>query len=168
MIYHRTSFSSISASIVTSFLSLKIKAKKALAPPRHFILTWRSIYIEFALHFLYYLPIAPTMTIKLHPWTYMIWFTLTVFLFLSGKKEAFGLQNGKVTSYTSLSTLTGSHRHSQGEIALLPMYLMVSQHKVFLATNSLCSSKSLPHDILQPAAPQHCILEEYVPICLQR
>lgn len=91
------------------------------------------MYARLALYFLYYLPAAPTMTLKLHSWTYMIWFTLTALPFLSGKKEAFGLQNGKVVNDTSLGTLTGSHQYSQGEITLLPMYLMVSQHKVYLA-----------------------------------
>lgn len=146
-----------------SFLSLKIKDKKALAPPCHFILTQRNIYAGLALHFLYYLPTAPTMTLKLHPWTCMIWFTMTVLPFLSGKKEAFSLQNGKAVNDTSLSTLTGSHQQSQGEITLLPMYLMVFSAQGLLG----CSSKSLPHDILQPAAPECFILEGYIPICLK-
>lgn len=91
----------------------------------------------------------------------MIWFTLSAFLFLSEKKEVSGLQNGKVNNYTSPSTLMGSHRCSEGDIMHLPMYLMVSQHKVFLATNFLHSSKSLPRDFLQPATPERCIQEEY-------
>lgn len=91
----------------------------------------------------------------------MIWFTLSAFPFLTEKKEAYGLQSGKVSNYTSPSSLTGTHWCLQGEITLFPMYLMVSQHKVFLATNFLCSSKSLPSDILQPATPEHCIPEEF-------
>ena len=91
----------------------------------------------------------------------MIWFTLSALLFLREKKEVSGLQNGKVSNYASPSTLMGSHWCSQGDIALLPMYLMVSQHKVFLATNFLCPSKSLPRDFLQPATPEHCIQEGY-------
>lgn len=59
--------------------------------------------LEKYIGWIYYLSIAPRTTIKLHPWTCKIWFTLTVFLLLSGKKEAFGLQNGKVNYWMDIS-----------------------------------------------------------------
>lgn len=133
---------------VRSLLSLKIDDEKDLDLPWHCTWTWKNKYTGLPLHFLYYLSRAPTMTIKLHTWISMIWFTLSAILFLNEKEEAYGLQSGKASNYTFHSTLTGSHRCLQGEITLLPMHLMVSQLQVFLAPHFLCSSESLPHDIL--------------------
>lgn len=65
MTYYITYSSTASSSTITSFLSLKLKDKKALAALCHFVLTWRSIQAGCALHLLFtystknYYKIAP-------------------------------------------------------------------------------------------------------------
>lgn len=113
-----------------------MRDSKSLVPVCHFILTWRTIYTRIALHFVYFLPSTnsdyKTALVDLYNLVHFDCVPVSQW-----KEGAFWFAEWQSYQLNILSTLTGPHQRSQGEITLLPMYPMVSQHKVFLAPNSV-------------------------------
>lgn len=104
----------------------------------HFFLTWKSIYTGFALHLPYFLPSTNSDYNGAPPDLYdLVHFNCIPVS--QWQETGFWFAEWQSYQLNILSSLTGPHPYSQGETTLLPMYPMVSQHKILLATNSLCS-----------------------------